>query len=158
MVDQEPRRHLAELLRHLVAGVITNDEFTDRLPRRSKDLAVRQVFWEGAWFLYDDLHEHRLTGKWKLTGQNRRHVARWVLFLETDLPYAWPVVPMPLRLALVPFNIVSLGLVGCLVQRYARRGGPSELWPFRRQPDFDAALKQPPYCGGPSSTCDRDPL
>jgi hypothetical protein len=94
----------------------------------------------------------------ELTAQNRRHVARWVLFLETDLPYEWPVVPMLLRLALVPFNIVTLGLVGCVVQRYARRGGPSELWPFRRQSDFDAALKQPRYCGGPSGMCDRDPL
>ena len=54
IVDRQSRRRLAELLRHLATGLITNDEFDDRRPRGSKDLALRQVFAEGAWFLYSD--------------------------------------------------------------------------------------------------------
>jgi hypothetical protein len=36
---------------------------------------VRQVLDEGAWFLYDDLHEHRLTGNCKLSSRDRRMLA-----------------------------------------------------------------------------------
>jgi hypothetical protein len=148
MVDREARRNVAELLRHFVAGLITNDEFVNRCPRRCQDLAVRQILTEGAWFLYDDLHEHRLTGKWKLSAQQRSHVARWILFLEGDLPYEWPVVPVVIRLALLPANLVTFGLVGRLVQRYASRVGPVDVWPFRRRSDYESVLQQPPYLTG----------
>ena len=144
-LDRESRHRLAELLRHFVAGQITNDEFEVRSPRRSRDLAVRQILSEGAWFLYDDLHEHRLTGRYKLSPEGRENVARWVLFLETDLPYEWPIVPLAVRFALMPLNLITVGLVGCLVQRYARRGVSVQLWPFRRSRDYNAALTRPPY-------------
>jgi hypothetical protein len=147
-LDRENRRRVAELLRHFVAGQITNDEFEIRSPRRSRDLAVRQILSEGAWFLYDDRHEHRLTGKYKLTPEARENVARWILFLETDLPYEWPVMPFALRFALMPLNLMTVGLLGRLVQRYASRGGPVELWPFRRAWDYNAALMRPPYLNG----------
>src|SRR5262249_23646603 len=126
-LDRESRRSLAELLRHLVAGQITNDEFENRRPRGSRDLAVRQVFEEGAWFLYSDTHEHRLKGRHRLAGRDRQNVARWILFLKTDLPYEWPIVPFGLRLALMPSNLVTLGLLGRVVQRFASRGGPRDL-------------------------------
>ena len=145
MVDRESRRRLAELLRHFVAGLISNDEFEDRCPHGSRDSAVRQIMDEGAWFLYDDLHEHRLTGRYKLNARDRESVARWILFLETDLSYEWPIVSLGLRLALVPINLVTFGLLGRIVQRYASQGGAVHLWPFRRRPDYEAALKEPPY-------------
>jgi hypothetical protein len=148
MVDRQSRRQLAELLRHLVAGLITNDEFEARCPRRSNDAAIRQVLHEGAWFLYDDLQEHRLTGHQKPSAADRQSVARWILFLESDVEYEWPVVPLVIRLALLPFNLVTMGFVGRMVQRYASRGGDAEVWPFRRQADYQAALKRPPYLGG----------
>ncbi len=43
MIDREARTKLAELIRHLVAGMITNDEFDDRRPN-STELAIREVF------------------------------------------------------------------------------------------------------------------
>ena len=54
MIDREARTKLAELIRHLVAGIITNDEFDDRRPN-STDLAIRDVFYWGAWHLYSDV-------------------------------------------------------------------------------------------------------
>ncbi len=73
-VDTPARRKLAELLRHLVSGVITNDEFEDRLSL-CRDAAVVAVY-EQAWLLYDDLHEHRLTGKWRVPEEARPVIAR----------------------------------------------------------------------------------
>ena len=148
MIDRKSRRQLAELLRHLGAGLMTNDEFETRCPRGSDDAAVRQILDQGAWFLYDDLHEHRLTGNYKLSSSNRENVARWILFLEKDLEYEWPVLPIMVRLALLPLNVVSLGWAGRGMQRYASRGGCAEVWPFRRRSDYEAALQQPPYFRG----------
>src|SRR5260221_9704596 len=109
MIDKAARTQLAESLRHLAAGVISNDEFEKRRPRKSQDVAVRQVFSEGAWFLYDDLREHRLIGKDKLSDSARTDLARWIVFLKTDLAYEWPVVPISVRLALLPLNLATLG-------------------------------------------------
>lgn len=148
MVDRKSRRQLAELLRHLVAGLITNDEFEARCPWGSNDPAVRQVRDEGAWFLYDDLREHRLTGNHKLSSGDRENVARWIVFLESGLEYEWPVLPIAIRLVLLPVNLVSLGLAGPIVQWHASRSGEAEVWPFRRRSGYQAALKQPPYLGG----------
>jgi hypothetical protein len=99
-------------------------------------------------FLYDDLREHRLTGRHKLSPADRQNVARWILFLENDLAYEWPVVPLAIRLALLPINLVTLGFAGRIVQRYASRGGDTEVWPFRRRRDYQAVLRRPPYRGG----------
>jgi hypothetical protein len=77
MVDRESRTKLGELIRHLAAGQITNDEFEDRLlPLGSADPAVWEVFSSGAWCLYSDLWEYRLTGKYRLPKEARREVAR----------------------------------------------------------------------------------
>lgn len=148
MVDRKARHQLAELLRHLGAGLISNDEFERRCPRGSNDRAVRQVLDEGAWFLYDDLHEHRLTGGYKLSSSDREDVARWILFLEKDLECEWPVVPMVIRFALALLSLVTFGLAGRIVRQYASRGGPADVWPFRRRSDYEAALKDPPYFKG----------
>ena len=90
MIDRESRTQLSELIRHLVAGRMTNDEFENRLSLRSADPTVCEVFLSGAWCLYSDLWEYRLTGKYRLPKQARREAARWILFLTTDLEYEWP--------------------------------------------------------------------
>jgi len=41
-----------------------------------------------AWSCYDDFRTERLRGEWALTQEARRALVRWVLFLQTDLPYA----------------------------------------------------------------------
>jgi hypothetical protein len=65
VIDQAARRRLAEGVRHLANGRITNDEFEDQYGRAaaaSTDPGVRAVFWQGAWgdvsklTLYDTSH------------------------------------------------------------------------------------------------------
>jgi hypothetical protein len=68
--------------------------------------------------------------------------------LESDLEHEWPVVPLAIRLALLPINLLSFGFTAWIVQRYASRGGDADIWPFRRHTDYQAALKRPPYLGG----------
>jgi hypothetical protein len=148
MIDRPARRRLAELLRHLVAGRISNDEFEDAIPHDSADVAIREVFNNGAWFLYDDLHEHRLIGRYHLNRSDWNEVARWVLFLETDLEYEWPVQPMWKRLGLAVATLVTLGLLAVIMRRRNSQIAELAAWPFRTPAAYQAALRRPPYLNG----------
>ncbi|MGV8122292.1 MAG: hypothetical protein AB2L14_21230 [Candidatus Xenobiia bacterium LiM19] len=107
MVDQHTRDKMAENIRHLVSGTITNREYEYRSPC-GEDPILEEV--DGlAWFMYDDLHEHRLTGSRSLTKEGRREVARWILFLKTDLEYEGPRVSR-LRFYPIFWYYLSIGL------------------------------------------------
>jgi hypothetical protein len=142
-IDTNARREIAELLRHLVSGVITNDEFEDRLPRplrASKDGVVLAVN-EHAWCLYNDTFKHRLTGALKVSDEGRREIARWVLFLHTDLPYEWPFY------RLTGPSTILRGLVGLFTLGHSTRqaraqfeaAGDFDVWPFFRRGDYERA-------------------
>jgi hypothetical protein len=141
MIDPESRRRVAELLRHYLAGLITNDELDERLPRRSKDAAVSEVVW-ASWFLYDDIRKpYKLVGKDRVSREARRTVGRWVLFLVTDLEYEFFVPSAAMSLAFTFANLCTLGLLGWAWRRRYR----DEVvhWPFFRQTDYDRALSSP---------------
>lgn len=69
-IDHEGRRRFAELSRHLAAGLITNDEFVDEIPR-SRERGLLDVHFYGLWPLYDDFITHRLKDEWALTPEGR---------------------------------------------------------------------------------------
>ena len=153
VVDREARNRLAEGIRHLAAGVITNWEFEDRSISYSTDPAIRAVYSSGAWFLYHDIMRYRLRGRYRLSPAVRREAARWVLFLKTDLPYEWPLV-RPNLLAMVAWlvgNLLTLGLIARVAQRRFEQQGEFRVWPFIRRSDYEAAVAAPPFLKGPSN-------
>ena len=143
MIDRAARTALSGNLRHLAAGLITNDEYEDRLPVPSADLAVWEIHLNGAWYLYDDLHRHKLVGRYKIAPETKTEIARWILFLRTDLEYEWPRLRGLSWLALFLANLITAGLVGIVVRRRMRRAGDPAVWPFLRQSDYEAALAAP---------------
>src|SRR5262249_51708423 len=147
MIDRDGRSQLAELLRHLVAGQITNDEFEDRLPVGSSDRAVNEVSQE-AWYLYSDLYEHHLTGADRVPEEVRRHVARWILFLHSDLEFEWPEWSFGQRLLSSAARLLTFGVLGHEGHRRYERAGDIAVWPFLRQSDYEVALANPPYLRG----------
>lgn len=140
-IDREGRRRAATLLRSLASGRITNDEFADRWPV-SPDLAVEEVYW-AAWKLYSDLREYRLARLHRLTKAERREVARWVVFLRTDLPYSWPRLP---KLPSLFAGIVTAGISSWLVTLWYRRQGDLSSWPFINQAQLNQALANGNQC------------
>ncbi len=144
MVDRKARDQLAELIRHLVAGQISNDEFEGRLPH-SKDAAIREIFWNGAWGLYDDLREHKLGGANRIENKHRRDIARWVLFLKSDYEYEWPPYPPKPRLLNLFLSILTFGVYNRLTAKRWRHNGEAEVWPFISKSDYERALNRPPY-------------
>ena len=57
MIDRQARDLAAELIRHLVSGQITTDQFEDRLPK-SPDRAIQEIYSSGPYLLYSDDDEH----------------------------------------------------------------------------------------------------
>ena len=90
MVDRKARDKFAELLRHYITGRMTNDEFENHVPLSSKDLAIVEIWSIAACPFYSDLYEHTLTGAYRASDDERREIAKCVLFLKTDQEYQWP--------------------------------------------------------------------
>jgi hypothetical protein len=147
MVDRDCRDRLAIAIRRLAAGLITNDEFEAATISsvRSRDIAARSLRW-AAWGLYDDRREHRLDGRFRLGKAQRREIARWILFLKSNLEYEWPDVTRWLWLLVLP-NLVTFGLIWHLIRRWHDRRGEAHAWPFLRAHDLRrAATVWPAQC------------
>lgn len=76
-MNRKDRNLLAENLRHYVSGTITNFGFMERTESllKSDDKAVSEI-WTQFWFAYDDLREHKNTGKYKLNSEMENHIGR----------------------------------------------------------------------------------
>lgn len=91
----QARRAYAELLRHFIAGRLTNDEYEDRLDElfkmHGRDRACEDIF-AAVWHLYDDLSVHRMDGRHAIGKALRRRIAGWIVFLRSELPYTPPTL------------------------------------------------------------------
>jgi hypothetical protein len=146
-VDRAARTATCELLRHLVAGQITNDQFADHLPLDSTDPAIHAVR-QQAWVLYSDLREHRLVARDRDEGRGRDEVARWIIFLQSDLTYEWPTLSHGRWQLLFLADLLSATVVGRLRVARFKKHGDFEVWPFLRESDYRAALANPRYLNG----------
>jgi hypothetical protein len=126
MVDKQSRLKAANLIEEFKRGSITNDEFVAAFPR-SPDGAIRAIY-SILWFCYDDLREHRLTGKWALTDEGEQLFGRCILFLKTDLEYTGAA------------NFVSLFAPFLRIWRWLARKPQATLdpwWPFETQQQME---------------------
>ncbi len=176
MVDKERRKKLALHLRHLTVGQITNDDFEIRviddvsygwLPEQyhraneanSDDPIIRPML-ELSWCLYSDLDQHKLTGGHKLTDEQLKDIARYILFLHSDFEYKWPYID-PTN-PLFRFSFKELLLSVLTLGKYYRDKikereqhlketqelGDYDFWPFFTKQDFEQQLKEPPFLNG----------
>jgi hypothetical protein len=143
MVIQRDRRRLAEAMRHLAAGQITNDEFEERGFFRSEDPAVREIQ-SAAWQLYSDNRSYRLQGKHRLSDESRTAVARCVLFLDSPLEFEWPLGTWRQGgILYFVLNCITVGFSGKLLLRQYSEAGDFGVWPFIRTADYETALRSP---------------
>ena len=142
MTDKRDREKLAEALRHLATGQISNREYEDRTEFRSSDIAVREI-WRAAWGMYSDVRTYRLTGKDALTADTKEAVARCILFLHSDLPWEWPTRSFSEILLFAVAGLCTFGLLARRDRRRYRAAGDFAVWPFFRRSDYEAALRAP---------------
>jgi hypothetical protein len=144
VIDTIARRRMAELARHLAAGLISNDEFEDARPD-SSEKGLYDVYFCGLWPLYDDLFTHKLRGEHALTPEGKKWVARIILFLRSDVPYRYPPVTGLRALAELPLSLITLGWFGRVLTRHRRRHGEQSVWPFYSKHEYERALRRPIY-------------
>jgi hypothetical protein len=150
MVDRDARNRLAEALRHLVTGRMTNYEFDEAIQIETDDAAFYPIR-KQAWFLYSDLREHRLVGSDALSKSNKRMVARFILFLHSDLEYEWPRYPFDGVLGAIARGLsylLSFGRIPRQVDKNWEAAGDSDVWPFISRKDYEEALTKPRYLRG----------
>lgn len=146
-IDLDARRKAAEVYRHFASGSLTNDQMEDALPKSSES-GLHEIFAWGIWPLFDDLHEHKLTGRYRLTQEGRDHVARIILFLNNSFPYRWPIAGAWRGFFEVVASIFTLGRLNLARRRLRSSGGEDSVWPFFTRAEYESALAHPPYlCG-----------
>lgn len=150
MIDRIARDQFAELLRHFAAGNLTNHDYdaaADHIvcDANRKDRSLWAIY-SRVWFFYSDVRQHCLREEYKLTDEGRRAVARWILFLYSDLEYEWPIKSF-ISLSGCLLRLCTLGLAGLVLrpinERRLRRMGPWDLWPFFRKEDLQRARARP---------------
>jgi len=147
MIDKAARNRLSESLRHLVSGQITNDQFEDNSPHKSGDRAIWAIRLR-AWMLYDDLKEYKLNGEYAIPAKGKSEIAKWLLFLKTNLDYEWPIHPSETLLGML-VSLLSFGLIPRIFWNgYWLRSENSKIWPFIRTKDFRIARRTPKLLKG----------
>ncbi len=124
LVDREARDHFAQLLRALVLGEITNDDYENNVPVLSCDPAVAAID-RAVWELYPDMRKCKLTGKNALDEETVAAAESWSLFLLSDLEYRWPLEdPAPW------LSRIAKLLGNWSVEAQPQRTDGENVWPF----------------------------
>ncbi len=135
MVDRNKRDEAAAVVRDLIDGKITNDQFVRQFPRSADDPAIPAIL-KAAWMQFSDHRVHKLTGRDAPTPGLRAVLERSWLFLTTNLEFQWP--PAKPR-----FGRGLLKLIGFRGRFLAsdeeyKSHGDFEVWPFLRRSDYQA--------------------
>ena len=142
MIDRTSRDKLAEALRQYVSGRITNDTLDDiEVDKRDHGaVAVKQT----AWYLYDDLHEHKAVGNFYIDKKDRKEIARWIVFLQSDEEYIWP------KMSILDFilSMLTFGLYRKVLQKRWEKSGDLSSWPFGSKDDLSKSAALPKLLAG----------
>ena len=148
MINIEGRKKLAQALRSLISGSITNLQFDDLDFGSKNDPAIDHI-WLTAWGTYDDFHEHPL----RLTEGQVSDFKRCIIFLHTDLEFEWADIRPWV------FRFFS-GLSNFIMRIFGiRPEDPTAhldmaVWPFGRKEDYERALNSPELLTGKNSEQD----
>ncbi len=174
--NQEARDRLSSMMRAMYTNRITNLEFDERAEEFAyEDDAAFQVFWKGAWMTYDDFNAHGFMGERALTRDEKRTVARWILFLKSGQPYEWPnltslprwtfwiffLAPVCVAWSFRRWDVLGVGFVAAiwlfaildgyftrLSRPVFREADDIEVWPFISKAKYGTALENPPFLRG----------
>ena len=160
-------------MRHLSVGHITNDDFEDRIlddvtsgwlpeqyyiAKEAKiDYPIIKPMLELCWCLYDDTKRHKLIGRHKLSNEQLKDIARYILFLHSDLEYEWPYIDVTNPLIKFSFKdilLIILTLGQNIRDESTKRKhqieelsdkGDMDIWPFYSRQDYEEQLKKQPF-------------
>lgn len=153
MIDRALRNRYASALRQLVSGQVTNWQFeglTGGEYLDSQDGVLVPIFWRAWTFYNDDAWPERV--RRDVARAVRSDVARWILFLQTDLEYRWP--PGPQDQFGIRCVILDLLTFGWWERRKLERlqawerHGDDAVWPFLTRGECNKARSAPRFLVG----------
>jgi hypothetical protein len=150
MIDRVARHQAAATTRHYVCGVVTNKEFEARFPYSKHDPIIHALD-DTLWSTYEDISKHRLVGANAPPEWAKRRVARWLLFLYSDVEYEWPTIGNPGLRDLQRESQLWSDIrhsFGCLTSAEFFAHGDHSVWPFLRREDFENARRKPVLFNG----------
>ena len=119
---------------------------------------------EFSWCLYNEMYNHKLVGQHKLSDEQIKEIARFILFLHSDLEYDWTYVDFTnpfIRFSFkdILINIMTLGkyyedLKLTREQEFAlmKKSGDFDFWPFKTKIEYELQLKRQPFLNGQLKT------
>jgi hypothetical protein len=177
MIDRYRRDKLALHLRQYTSGRIWNQTFEDKLANDISNGWLPEQYQissdsdpdplippmlEHVWFLYSDCSFHKARGKHAIIGEDRKEVAKYILFLHSDREYAWP------SFRFVNLEIDSEGLFTRLIRKFFpewvipltsgkfevtdvdefMQFGDYNFWPFINKEEYECELSNVRYLSG----------
>ncbi len=140
MLDQPTRDRLAESLRQLISGAMTNLALNDFLLEQaegSEDRGVREIAMQ-TWLLCEEEQVYPI----EITESQRCDIARWILFLHSGHEMEWPSEPSRFVTWPVRFLDCITGRRFKLYDKYFPQAhGDYCYWPFFRKEDYDKAVE-----------------
>jgi hypothetical protein len=137
MIERRNRDIGAAVLRDLIDGRITNEDFARRFPS-SSDSGLRAVRYF-AWGQFSDLRIHTLTGRDRPQPERITVLERCYLFLKTDFEFEWPMSEPSIGRGLL--QILTLGRLFRISDEEYKSKGDFEVWPFIRKSDYETLIK-----------------
>jgi hypothetical protein len=112
MIDRAARRSLAESMRRLGWGRMTNDDFeTSCHSLLGSDDAAIPAFIDTASGLYSDFETHKLRGPKSLNRRQKKVLARMILFLYSDHEYLGPATRASRNRVLAGFAVAGFSIL-----------------------------------------------
>ncbi|WP_404355345.1 hypothetical protein [Methylotuvimicrobium sp. KM1] len=139
-IDRKARDKLAELVRWLISGQISNFKFEKETPN-TDDPGVLAII-HSLWCFYDDFKEHKLSGDKTLPETTKNELKRWIVFLYSDEKYLWPEISYP-GVRPIEQNFVSKLFNGSEKEKKFMEAGDYSLWPFFDKEMYDRAMRNP---------------
>ena len=140
MLDRPTRDRLAESLRQIISGAMTNlalDDFLLEQAEGSEDRGVREIAMQ-TWLLYEEEQLYPID----ITESQRRDIVRWILFLQSGHELEWPSEPS--RLVTWPVRFLDCITVWRfkLYDKYFPKAHVDYCyWPFFRKDDYNKAVE-----------------
>jgi hypothetical protein len=142
VINRQKRDIAKRMVEGFAAGTVTSREMEDDFPWDKDDPALARI-WEHLWLLWDDYHNHTLTGKHAPTPEARAMMDRCITFLDSNLEYEWPPYRGSLRLLFL--RILRLHKRAAKVEERQTaelaKFGDLEVWPFLRKQDWQRATR-----------------
>ena len=149
-MNKNHRTILAQNLRHYLSGTLTNFEFMYRIQPiyKTDDKGVRAI--ENAfWYCYNDLKEHKNTGKNKLCEESENQIKRSIVFLKSNNEYEWRNSKFSLQINWI-VNLITFGFYPQNTEKKETETenneiGDDQVWPFFRQVELENEINEPKY-------------